>query len=275
MVSRRCYVGSSVQIEIRWSQHRRMLDRGTHHSPSLQRSWKKHGAEAFAFEVLEAIDGDLYEAEQRWIDGLDAAHPRKGFNVAPLAGTTRGYKEAPEVTAAKAERMRRHFAEHPEARERMREVGRKNGSAGKGRVHTGQALENMRAGSKAPSRIKASLANIAKASAANVGRPSYERSADLRQRLSEMRTDDPKNGERLAKARASVTPEGRASGGKKRGDKLRGRAMPDRRSLTYDQAEQIRAEKAAGATFKALSAKWGLDVAPLHRIVHRKTYATP
>ena len=50
------YIGSSVNIPKRWNLHRWRLDKGEHHSPHLQNSWKKRGAEAFKFEVLLKCD---------------------------------------------------------------------------------------------------------------------------------------------------------------------------------------------------------------------------
>lgn len=50
------YIGSSAFIEKRWVNHRTTLNRNKHHCQHLQRSWLKHGHEAFAFEILEVTD---------------------------------------------------------------------------------------------------------------------------------------------------------------------------------------------------------------------------
>src|SRR5215468_7946604 len=72
VVSGRVYIGSAVNLPSRWKLHRSLLRRGKHHSRSLQRSWCKHGATAFVFELIEPVDDRkrLIEREQFWINSL-------------------------------------------------------------------------------------------------------------------------------------------------------------------------------------------------------------
>lgn len=66
------YVGSSGNIFRRWSEHRRALRRGDHHSMRLQHAWNKHG-DQLVFEILEECSrNDLNTKEQEWIDRLSA-----------------------------------------------------------------------------------------------------------------------------------------------------------------------------------------------------------
>lgn len=51
IVSGKVYIGQTINIRKRWESHRHYLKRGTHRNHHLQRSWAKHGAEAFVFEV--------------------------------------------------------------------------------------------------------------------------------------------------------------------------------------------------------------------------------
>ena len=41
------YVGSSIDMEKRWSAHIRLLNRGCHHNRHLQSAWIKYGKEFF------------------------------------------------------------------------------------------------------------------------------------------------------------------------------------------------------------------------------------
>jgi len=92
----RAYVGSSIGIARRWREHRSVLKHHRHHSPSLQVAWDALGPDAFSFVVLEAVpDGDLVEAEQRWMDALASAS--RGFNCAPSAGTNAGTERPAEL----------------------------------------------------------------------------------------------------------------------------------------------------------------------------------
>jgi group I intron endonuclease len=66
------YIGSSVQIYRRWSQHRTKLRKGNHTSPHLQKAWTKHGESAFEFKVVEECELEkLIEREQYYIDTLN------------------------------------------------------------------------------------------------------------------------------------------------------------------------------------------------------------
>jgi group I intron endonuclease len=175
----KAYVGSSADIAARWSEHRYDLNTGRHHSPHLQNAWKKHGADGFAFEVLELIPAaSLIEAEQRHIDALKACDRRRGFNVCPAAGSPLGVKN-PAVSAANkarayrpetrakhaaAARLRVHDAglrgrhreamARPEVRAKMSEAARgrvqgaetraKKSAALKGRTFSPETIEKMR-----------------------------------------------------------------------------------------------------------------------------------
>ena len=79
------YIGSSVDIERRWKQHRGILRRGTHDNSHLQRAWNKYGEDAFVFNVLEEVGTDmLLVMEQEYLDDcLDRGHC---YNIAITAG---------------------------------------------------------------------------------------------------------------------------------------------------------------------------------------------
>ncbi len=53
------YVGSSMNIEQRWHQHRHRLRGGRHRNEHLQRAWDKYGEDAFVFSVLEEVETDM------------------------------------------------------------------------------------------------------------------------------------------------------------------------------------------------------------------------
>lgn len=78
--SGRLYIGSSVRIHQRWSEHRRYLRKGTHHSSLLQQAWTLLGPQAFKFIVLEECGRlELQQREQEYIDFF-----RPQFNVEPV-----------------------------------------------------------------------------------------------------------------------------------------------------------------------------------------------
>ena len=52
-ITHKVYIGESLDIKRRWSQHKNDLRHGKHHSERLQRDWKKYGEKAFRFSVVE------------------------------------------------------------------------------------------------------------------------------------------------------------------------------------------------------------------------------
>jgi group I intron endonuclease len=112
----RSYVGSALAFEKRFAEHRRGLERGDHRNSRLLHAWRKYGATAFAFEILETVEdsAQLIGREQVWIDRLGAADRRCGFNLAPKAGSQLGVRHSAESRAKKSRQMlgRTLTAEH-------------------------------------------------------------------------------------------------------------------------------------------------------------------
>jgi group I intron endonuclease len=101
-VSRKQYVGSAVSIKHRWTRHLYLLRLGTHNNKKLQNSWNKHGASAFVFSILEdnVATELLLLREQYWINLNNCVE--NGYNVNPIAGSSRGTKRGPRSEETKA-----------------------------------------------------------------------------------------------------------------------------------------------------------------------------
>jgi group I intron endonuclease len=87
------YVGSAVNLNKRWKEHKRRLNKGTHHSPILQNAWYKYGENAFTFVILlycSKVNLLLYE--QRAIDNY-----KPKYNISPTAGSTLGSVHSKEA----------------------------------------------------------------------------------------------------------------------------------------------------------------------------------
>jgi len=63
----RVYIGSSTNINRRWSEHKRRLNSMTHHCTELQLAWDAYGDESFTFQILEQTQ-HLIRQEQYWLD---------------------------------------------------------------------------------------------------------------------------------------------------------------------------------------------------------------
>lgn len=70
--TRRAYVGSSVNIERRFREHKRALLNNRHHCSHLQNAWNKYGEAAFEFRIGgEAKDfQEARELEQEFLDAF-------------------------------------------------------------------------------------------------------------------------------------------------------------------------------------------------------------
>lgn len=109
------YVGSSADIETRWTTHRCHLRKGVHHSRKLQNSWNKHGEENFSFEVLEVCPkDDLVGREQFYID-LESH-----YNILPRAASMLGLRYTDEAKARRSAQLMGH-KHSDETKEKLRQ----------------------------------------------------------------------------------------------------------------------------------------------------------
>lgn len=96
------YIGSAKNIGKRWRDHRWALNANRHVNRHLQGSWAKHGAEAFAFSVIERCAVDmLIQREQAAIDRL-----KPELNICVTAGSTLGMRLTDETKRKIAEAAR-------------------------------------------------------------------------------------------------------------------------------------------------------------------------
>jgi group I intron endonuclease len=74
---------------------------------------------------------------------------------------------------------------------------------------------------------------------------------------------------------ADMTPEAHRALRAKAAATKRGVPLRDKRSLTYEQAQEARALKASGWTYDRLTEKFGLDRASMFRLIKGLTYTVP
>lgn len=132
------YIGSAVRLHYRFKEHVRLLNKGIHHSITLQRSWDKYGQDAFSYSVLEFVPvRDLLIArEQFWIDSLSSTGKR-GFNVSPTAGSPMGVKHSAEA--------RKNMSEAHKGKTLPDEQKLKIGMAGRGRKMSPESVAKRNA----------------------------------------------------------------------------------------------------------------------------------
>lgn len=85
------YIGSSKDIYRRLREHKGGLFRDKHENNRLQRAYNKYGVENFTFELLEYhAEEYMVSMEQYWINMLQAANKKYGYNIRPFAKSGKG-----------------------------------------------------------------------------------------------------------------------------------------------------------------------------------------
>lgn len=95
--SGKIYVGSSQDVFRRKREHFYTLKNHKHSNIYLQRNYNKYGIEDFVFEVLELCKiENLQEKENYYINLYNSTCDKIGFNLMPIAYSSRGYKHSDE-----------------------------------------------------------------------------------------------------------------------------------------------------------------------------------
>jgi hypothetical protein len=89
-VNGRVLVGGSMNLPGRRNSHYFQLAMGSHPNKALQADWQAHGEAAFAYEVLETVDGGKLPPEEwraavtaleaKWLEKL-RPYDEKGYNT--------------------------------------------------------------------------------------------------------------------------------------------------------------------------------------------------
>jgi len=99
IINNKIYIGSAVNVYIRWKAHIQLLQNNNHHSIYLQNSWNKYGGGNFKFEVIEYVEDNnlLIEKEQYYFDIYKPYNPLYGYNESPTASSPLGVKHTDET----------------------------------------------------------------------------------------------------------------------------------------------------------------------------------
>lgn len=174
----RRYIGSAVNVHQRWQAHRFRLRNGIHENSFLQRSWKKHGEEAFVFECVQEVEetADLIRFEQDWIDRLwnEGLYNRRR-NAANNLGINLTEETKARMSAAQKARAKNPTPGMIEGRKKVGlantgrkasdETKKKMSAARLGREVSPEAIEKMK--TAAANRSEEHLAKIGEAKAGN------------------------------------------------------------------------------------------------------------
>lgn len=87
LINNKIYIGQSIQLNKRISEHKRELKNNSHYNNHLQRAYNKYGIENFSFEIIEnCTEDELYPRENYWITFYNSQNSNSGYNnTLPLA----------------------------------------------------------------------------------------------------------------------------------------------------------------------------------------------
>lgn len=164
------YIGSAINIPKRWTEHKRNLKKGKHHSRHLQSAWNIYGEQNFKFEILQEVSNfeHLLAYEQVYLDYYKSYEDEKGYNICKVVGSRLGTKHSEEAKqkiseaaknvseearkkmseAAKgrmsSEKARNKLSEKCKGRLFSEEHKKKLSEAGKGRIFSEQHKQKLR-----------------------------------------------------------------------------------------------------------------------------------
>lgn len=148
IINNKQYVGSAKNINKRWYQHKYTLNNNTHDNSFLQKAWNKYGENNFTFIVIEETTPEnLIKKEQYYIDLYHTCNRKKGYNLAPTAGNTLGFKFSKEsrlkMSLSKKNKIpvRKNYIMSEETK---RKIGEANKISQLGRTHSEETKLKMR-----------------------------------------------------------------------------------------------------------------------------------
>ena len=108
------YVGSATtSFKTGWDKHKSDLKNGVHDNDYLQKSWNKHGKEAFRFKIIEKCESDkCLNREQYWLDCLRPYDRGIGYNISLQAGNVMGGRSHPKKSRKKMSLKRKGKIPH-------------------------------------------------------------------------------------------------------------------------------------------------------------------
>lgn len=100
-ITEKSYIGSSINLKHRRTDHFCRLKSGTHVNEYLQRSWNKYGAISFSFIILETCeDSNLEKRELFWIKYFKSDERDFGYNL--VSKCDRFVSLSPEIILKKS-----------------------------------------------------------------------------------------------------------------------------------------------------------------------------
>lgn len=155
----RVYVGSSINIKTRLSDHKGDLKYGRHDNPKLQSHYDKYGGDDLEYSIIECGDyvslEHLLAREQIWFGRYGfKTNDIPYFNILPITGSCKGVKRSEEAIRKNREvhtgLRRTSDVREKESRDRMGEGNPFFGKTHKEETKQKQREAALRLGQKPP-----------------------------------------------------------------------------------------------------------------------------
>ena len=111
LINNKVYIGQTINFYQRMHQY---LKEKSNRPICL--ALNKYGFDNFSIEILEKdiVSENITEREQYWIDFYQSFDKNKGYNICPVAESTRGYHHTEEDKIKMSVIAKTRFKEHPE-----------------------------------------------------------------------------------------------------------------------------------------------------------------
>ena len=109
-INNKKYIGQSIHIHRRWSEHKYELNNNIHDNDYLQKSWNKYGPDNFEFSVIEVCDIDKLDVRECYYISLYNTFDKNcGYNLISGGGVNRIISEETREKLRQANKRRKNF----------------------------------------------------------------------------------------------------------------------------------------------------------------------
>jgi len=143
------YIGSSINIQSRLTEHFCRLRNNGHSNSHLQNAYNKYGECSFSAIVLEEISMEnLRDREQFWLDKTEAFHRDIGYNISPSVSNQEVSEETRQKIGKQSSGRIVTSEENRKRSESLKRHWQDNTPPWTGRKHTLEAIAKMRVAQK-------------------------------------------------------------------------------------------------------------------------------